>query len=63
MVIVEVSGFKKETRKDIALVVNSSTRIDVQLTPGNITETSGSHRGASDPADRARRHWPQLGCR
>jgi hypothetical protein len=39
MVIVEVSGFKKETRKDIALVVNSSTRIDVQLTPGNITET------------------------
>src|ERR1035438_480270 len=38
-VTVEVSGFKKETRKDIALVVNSSTRIDVQLTPGNISET------------------------
>src|ERR1017187_128619 len=38
-VTVEVSGFKKETRKDIALAVNSSTRIDVQLTPGNVTET------------------------
>jgi outer membrane receptor protein involved in Fe transport len=36
---VESSGFKKETRKDITLTVNSSTRIDVQLTPGNITET------------------------
>jgi hypothetical protein len=38
-ITVELSGFKKETRKDIALTVNSSTRIDVQLTPGNITET------------------------
>src|ERR1017187_9857531 len=38
-ITVEVAGFKKETRKDIALTVNSSTRIDVQLTPGNITET------------------------
>ena len=36
---VESPGFKKETRKDIALAVNSSTRIDVQLTPGNMTET------------------------
>src|SRR6516164_9111076 len=38
-VTVESSGFKKETRKDITLAVNSSTRIDVQLRPGNITET------------------------
>jgi hypothetical protein len=38
-VTVESSGFKKETRKDITLTVNSSTRVDVQLTPGNITET------------------------
>ena len=38
-VTVESSGFKKETRKDITLTVNSSTRIDVQLTPGNVTET------------------------
>src|SRR5674476_1462319 len=30
-VTVEVSGFKKETRKDIALTVNSSTRIDCLL--------------------------------
>src|SRR5262252_7002479 len=34
-VTVESSGFKKETRKDITLTVNSSTRVDVQLTPGN----------------------------
>src|SRR5674476_1408199 len=38
-VTVEVSGFKKETRKDAALTVNTTTRIDVQLTPGNVTET------------------------
>ena len=39
MVTVESSGFKKESRKDITLSVNTSTRIDVQLTPGNMTET------------------------
>ena len=38
-ITVEVSGFKKEMRKDITLTVNSSTRIDVQLQPGNVTET------------------------
>src|SRR4249919_984548 len=38
-VSVESTGFKKETRRDIALAVNTSTRIDVQLTPGNMTET------------------------
>ncbi len=37
-VTVELSGFKKESRKDIALTVNSSTRIDVQVTPGSMTE-------------------------
>jgi len=36
---VEQAGFKKETRKDITLIVNSSTRVDLQLTPGNVTET------------------------
>jgi hypothetical protein len=36
---VELQGFKKENRKDIALIVNSSTRVDIQLTPGNVTET------------------------
>jgi hypothetical protein len=38
-VAVELQGFKKENRKDIALIVNSSTRVDIQLTPGNVTET------------------------
>jgi len=38
-VSVEEAGFKKETRKDITLIVNSSTRVDLQLTPGNVTET------------------------
>src|SRR5689334_22566651 len=38
-ITVEVAGFKKETRKDIALAVNTNTRIDVQLTPGNVSET------------------------
>ena len=36
---VEATGFKKETRRDIALVVDTTTRVDIQLTPGNITET------------------------
>src|SRR3954451_11696198 len=38
-IAVELQGFKKENRKDIALIVNSSTRIDIQLTPGSVTET------------------------
>ena len=38
-VSVESQGFKKENRRDISLIVNSSTRVDVQLIPGNITET------------------------
>jgi hypothetical protein len=38
-VAVEQPGFKKESRKDIALIVNSSTRVDIQLQPGSVTET------------------------
>src|SRR5580658_1711697 len=38
-VTVEISGFKKETRRDISLLVNSSQRVDIQLTPGSVTET------------------------
>jgi hypothetical protein len=38
-VTVEAAGFKKETRKDIALLVNSAPRVDVQLQPGEVTET------------------------
>src|SRR5271157_4808782 len=36
---VEAAGFKKELRKDIALLVNTSTRVDIQLQPGSVTET------------------------
>ena len=35
----EASGFKKETRRNITVLVDTSTRIDVQLQTGNITET------------------------
>ena len=37
-VSVEASGFKKETRKDIEVVINTNTRVDLQLQPGTITE-------------------------
>jgi hypothetical protein len=39
VVTVEMTGFKKESRKDISLLVNSSQRVDIQLQPGSITET------------------------
>jgi hypothetical protein len=38
-VTVEVTGFKKETRRDIVVQVDTTTRADLQLTPGSITET------------------------
>ncbi len=38
-VSVEATGFKKETRRDINLLVDTSTRVDVQLQPGSLTET------------------------
>jgi hypothetical protein len=38
-ITVEVSGFKKGIRKDVALTVNTSLRVDVELMPGNVTET------------------------
>ena len=38
-VTVEAAGFKKETRRDIALAVNSTHRVDIQLQPGEVTET------------------------
>ena len=38
-VTVEAAGFKKETRRDIALAVNSTQRVDIQLQPGEVTET------------------------
>lgn len=38
-VTVEHPGFKKETRRDIDVDVNSNARVDMQLSPGNVTET------------------------
>ena len=38
-VSVELQGFKKDTRRNISLIVNSSTRVDVVLQPGAVTET------------------------
>jgi hypothetical protein len=38
-VAVEQTGFKKEIRKDITLLVDTTTRVDVQLQPGALTES------------------------
>src|ERR1700733_3007385 len=38
-VAAEMTGFKKEERKDIALLVNTAQRVDIKLQPGNITES------------------------
>src|ERR1035438_8089174 len=39
VVTVEMTGFKKEQRRDIALLVNTTQRLDLQLQPGNISES------------------------
>lgn len=38
-VVVELSGFKKGERRDVPLLVNTTQRVDIQLQPGNVTET------------------------
>jgi hypothetical protein len=38
-VTVEAKGFKKEARENIDLLSNSSTRVDVSMVPGNVSET------------------------
>jgi hypothetical protein len=38
-VTVEAKGFKKVTHENIDLPSNSSTRVDLSLTPGNVSET------------------------
>jgi hypothetical protein len=38
-VTVEQTGFKKETRGSIEVPVNSSTRVDIRLQPGSVSET------------------------
>ena len=35
----EVAGFKKETKQNIDLLLNSSTRVDLDLVPGSVDET------------------------
>jgi hypothetical protein len=39
IVTVEANGFQKESRRDIDLLVNSSTRIDLTLQPGSLSQT------------------------
>jgi len=36
---VDQTGFKKEVRRDIGLLVNTTQRVDIQLQPGSLTET------------------------
>jgi hypothetical protein len=38
-VSVEAAGFKKETHRGVELLVNTSTRVDLQLQPGTVSET------------------------
>lgn len=38
-VVVEQTGFKKESRRDIDLLVDSTVRVNVALQPGSVTET------------------------
>ncbi len=38
-VTVEAPGFKKETRADVDALLDTSTRVDIQLVPGDVTET------------------------
>ena len=38
-VTVQAPGFKKETRDNVDVVVNTATRVDLALTPGNVTES------------------------
>jgi outer membrane receptor protein involved in Fe transport len=35
----ELTGFKREVRRGVELVVNSTVRVDLSLQPGNLTET------------------------
>jgi Carboxypeptidase regulatory-like domain len=38
-VTVEMTGFKKQEQRGVALLVNTTQRVDIQLQPGNLTET------------------------
>src|SRR5271154_4605649 len=53
-VAVEMTGFKKELKDNIDVVVDSTARIDVQLQPGSVSETvEVSATAAVLKADRA----------
>ena len=39
VVTVEMAGFKKEERKNISLLVNTTQRVDIQLQPGSVSES------------------------
>ena len=58
-VTVEAAGFKKETRRDIALLVNTTQRVDIQLQPGNVYRNHRGHRRSTGVADGPRRYRPQ----
>jgi hypothetical protein len=63
-VSVEMPGFKKETKTNIDLIVNSSTRVDLQLQPGNVSEsievTAESATLQTDRTDTGRKMEVQL---
>ena len=42
-VTVEQSGFKKESRRDILVVVNSTARVDLNLQPGGDRDCAQAH--------------------
>ena len=46
-VAVEAAGFKKELRRDITVLVDTNTRVDIGLQPGNLTETIEVWRAAA----------------
>jgi hypothetical protein len=58
-VSVEQTGFKKQTRPDVTVDVNTSTRVDLQLQPGDVTETIEVTAAPPSAADRPGRYRPQ----
>lgn len=57
-VTAEMSGFKKEIRPSVDVVVNSNVRVDLTLQPGAVSE-SVEVTAASDPPDGSCRRWFQ----
>src|ERR1700674_1495034 len=63
-VSVEMPGFKKEAKTNIDLLVNTSTRVDLQLQPGNVSEsievTAESATLRTDRTDTSRKMEKEL---